>query len=78
MRTGSVEDLPEKTIPGPPPRFLDAEPLIPSDALYIHTVRIEIKTKPLISAKFPLDRVAEAFQLIRTKRDDTLKVLLDI
>ncbi|MBU7004532.1 MAG: zinc-binding dehydrogenase, partial [Theionarchaea archaeon] len=38
----------------------------------------KIKTKPLISAKFPLDRVAEAFQLIRTKRDDTLKVLLEI
>ena len=38
----------------------------------------QIKTKPLISAKFPLDRVSEAFDLIRTKRDDTLKVLLEI
>ncbi len=37
-----------------------------------------IKTKPLISAKFPLERVSEAFDLIRTKRDDTLKVLLEI
>jgi L-iditol 2-dehydrogenase len=40
--------------------------------------RGEIKTKPLISAKFPLNRVAEAFNLIRTERETTLKVLLEI
>jgi len=38
----------------------------------------KIRTKPLISARFPLERVSEAFDLIRTKRDETLKVLLDI
>jgi L-iditol 2-dehydrogenase len=49
---------------------------------YPRTLRLmsegSIRTKPLISARFPLERVGEAFELIRTKRDDTLKVLLDI
>lgn len=38
----------------------------------------KIKTKPLISARFPLERVSEAFDLIRDKRAETVKVLLDI
>jgi L-iditol 2-dehydrogenase len=38
----------------------------------------KIKTKPLITARFPLDRVSEAFDIIQEKRDETLKVLLDI
>jgi len=38
----------------------------------------KIKTKPLISARFPLERVSEAFDLIRQKRAETVKVLLDI
>lgn len=38
----------------------------------------KIKTKPLISARFPLEQATKAFDLIRDKRDDTLKVLLDI
>ena len=38
----------------------------------------EIDTKPLITARYPLEKVSEAFDLIMTERDDTLKVLLDI
>jgi L-iditol 2-dehydrogenase len=38
----------------------------------------KIKTKPLITARFPLERVSEAFDIIQEKRDETLKVLLDI
>ncbi len=37
-----------------------------------------IQTKPLITARFPLERVADAFDLIREKRGEMLKVLLDI
>jgi len=38
----------------------------------------KIQTKPLISARFPLERVSEAFDLIRDKRANTVKVLLDV
>jgi len=37
-----------------------------------------IQTDPLVSARYPLEKIADGFKHVRERRGETLKVLVDI